>query len=335
MVGKIIVLTPVKNEAWILEKFLSITSLFADHIIIADQASGDESVALCKKFPKVTVIENIQQTYNEDDRQKLLINTARSMFPDDKRILMALDADEILAADSLQPAYWEVIKQLPEGTTIYFEKPDMLEGMEYCMRWRDNYFALGYVDDGASHHEAKKVHSKRVPSLIPEVRFNEHNIKFMHYAFTRPRAQSAKLRFYSVTENIYQTSRVHLRRKWYKCFFDIDNFVDSSKKERVPAEWTDGWLAKNIDVKNVGDVRISWHDYEVLKHFSHYGEQKFYLDNIWGVDWEYYRQQAIKNGVAGISEKSIKKQPLPHRVAGKIIDTAYDFYHKMRHSGRK
>ena len=36
---KIICLTPVKNEGWILERFLKCTSLWADYIIIADQSS--------------------------------------------------------------------------------------------------------------------------------------------------------------------------------------------------------------------------------------------------------------------------------------------------------
>ena len=41
---KLIVITPVKNESWILEKFLTFTSLWADYIIIADQNSTDNSI---------------------------------------------------------------------------------------------------------------------------------------------------------------------------------------------------------------------------------------------------------------------------------------------------
>ncbi|WP_260675883.1 MULTISPECIES: hypothetical protein [Nostocales] len=35
-IAKIVVMTPVKNEAWIVDRFLSVTSQFADYIIIAE-----------------------------------------------------------------------------------------------------------------------------------------------------------------------------------------------------------------------------------------------------------------------------------------------------------
>ena len=95
---KIVVLTPVRNEAWILRRFLAVSSAFADQIIVADQHSTDESRDICRGFPKVWLIENAATEYNEWARQKLLIEEARRRVPS-PRILLALDADEILAAD--------------------------------------------------------------------------------------------------------------------------------------------------------------------------------------------------------------------------------------------
>jgi glycosyltransferase involved in cell wall biosynthesis len=46
----IICLTPVKNEAWLLDRFLQATSLWADFIIIADQMSTDGSQEIAKKI---------------------------------------------------------------------------------------------------------------------------------------------------------------------------------------------------------------------------------------------------------------------------------------------
>jgi glycosyltransferase involved in cell wall biosynthesis len=62
---KIVVLTPIKNEEWILERFLSVTSQFADLIIIADQNSTDSSRNICQKYPKVKLIENKSDQYDE------------------------------------------------------------------------------------------------------------------------------------------------------------------------------------------------------------------------------------------------------------------------------
>jgi glycosyltransferase involved in cell wall biosynthesis len=106
MLPKIVVVTPVKNEAWILDRFLSVTSQFADQIVVADQESTDKSVAICRKYPKVTVIQNNSSEFNEADRQKLLINKARELVPEHK-IILALDADEILAANALKTTSWQ------------------------------------------------------------------------------------------------------------------------------------------------------------------------------------------------------------------------------------
>ena len=48
-----IVMTPVRNEAWVLRAFLETTSLWADYIIIADQMSTDDSREMAKEYPKV------------------------------------------------------------------------------------------------------------------------------------------------------------------------------------------------------------------------------------------------------------------------------------------
>jgi hypothetical protein len=107
----LICLTPIKDEAWILERFLKCASVWADHIIIADQGSKDESKEIACRFPKVTLVENNSKTYNERERQELLIREARKISG--PRILMTLDADEFLTADFLTSPEWETILQAP------------------------------------------------------------------------------------------------------------------------------------------------------------------------------------------------------------------------------
>src|ERR1041384_653068 len=76
----IICLTPVKNEAWILDRFIQCASVWADHIVIADQGSTDGSREIASKYRKVTLIDNSSPTYNESERQKTLLSAARR-FP--------------------------------------------------------------------------------------------------------------------------------------------------------------------------------------------------------------------------------------------------------------
>ena len=62
---KIICLTPVRNESWILEKFLKCASLWADIIIIADQESDDGSREIAKNFEKVKLVDNKSGYFSE------------------------------------------------------------------------------------------------------------------------------------------------------------------------------------------------------------------------------------------------------------------------------
>src|SRR2546425_10654486 len=95
---RVVVVTPVRNEAWILERFLSVTSRFADHIIVADQRSSDDSRAICSRYPKVTVIDNPTDEFNERDRQLLLLRQARALGPPPP-VILAPDARGRLAGD--------------------------------------------------------------------------------------------------------------------------------------------------------------------------------------------------------------------------------------------
>ncbi|MBQ5533121.1 MAG: glycosyltransferase family 2 protein, partial [Bacteroidales bacterium] len=60
----IIVMTPVRNEAWVLRAFLETTSLWADYIVVADQLSDDGSRELLSRYPKVVLIDNATPEFN-------------------------------------------------------------------------------------------------------------------------------------------------------------------------------------------------------------------------------------------------------------------------------
>src|SRR5437763_8235341 len=120
---QIIVLTPVRDEAWILKRFLECASLWADHIIIADQSSDDSARAVAHTFPKVTVIENPNHEFSEVARQRLLIEAARRL--PGPLLLMALDADEIMSANILDSTEWRTALQAQPGTVLCFSKVDL------------------------------------------------------------------------------------------------------------------------------------------------------------------------------------------------------------------
>src|SRR5690349_7454919 len=113
---QVICLTPVKDEAWILDRFLACASEWADRIIIADQGSTDGSREICSLYPKVTVIENPSKSFNEPQRRAMLIDEARKT-PGPK-LLIGLDADEMLSANWKDSAEWQAALRVPPGTIL-------------------------------------------------------------------------------------------------------------------------------------------------------------------------------------------------------------------------
>ena len=277
---KIIILTPVKNEDWILDIFLSTCSTFADAIIITDQGSTDSSLNIIGKYEKVILIENKNKDFNEDERQIQLIETARKLFPYDKRILIALDADEIMSANVLYSKEFDTIKNAEPGTNLYFEKPTFKDSIKKVIREKGDGFPLGYIDDGKPHYPSK-IHSSRLPKGSKRIIL--HELKVLHYGLIRPNAIAAKLRFYSCLENINRTKSLFQRRISYPQNLTI--LADEKLVEETEVNWLAGYIDKGIDVNDFATYDFFWHDYEVLSFFSTYGFKKFYNEDIWYFDW--------------------------------------------------
>jgi len=281
---KIIVLTPVKNEAWILDLFLKITSQFADHILLADQHSTDATLEIASKYAKVIVIENKNQAYDEAYRQQLLIEKARELFPTNKRIFIALDADEIISADGIQSQDWETIRSTPINTTLYFEKPDLYLSTDKTIRYETNFWPLGFVDDVSTNHEAQLIHSIRVPQSEQKVYLN--TIKFLHLAYLRPNIQRAKFRFYTVKENVAKVNPWYRRRKWYR---SPNHLVQHATVVETPTSWLNYTDGKLLDA--VKDTNETWHNLNILENLQKHGSVRFWFDDIWDIDWQKYQQQ--------------------------------------------
>jgi glycosyltransferase involved in cell wall biosynthesis len=316
---KIVVITPVKNEDWILDRFLAVTSQFADHIIIANQNSTDQSVAICKRYPKVTVIENKSEKFNEAERQILLIQTARNLVPEHK-ILLALDADEILAASATKTLGWQSMLKAKPGTVLCFEKPDLYLRPNQCIRY-DIPWPLGYVDDGVEH-QATQIHSIRIPMPDYAPRLYIHDVKILHYSGVRPAAaQAAKYRMYSVLENVLSTGFPLTRRGKY----DLQMIFTNLKWRASPSlsEWFVAWEEIGIDMHTIIDQKYAWQDFEVLRYFHKYGLRRFWIDDIWEFDWEACRLYAKSLGMNNIPDYEIKPPPRSMRA---IIRNLTDVY---------
>lgn len=281
----IVCLTPVRNEAWILPRFLACAELWADHIIIADQGSTDGSLEIARRHPKVTLIENPSRKFNEPERQKLLISEARKI-PGPK-ILFALDADEIFSADVLDSPEWKSALILSPGTILHVRWANILPGATRSSEF-DYDLPCGFVDDGSAHC-GEAIHSPRIPKPKGAPSFTFKQIRLLHY-------------------NLYDPLRLESKRRWYMCLekhlmpekrvihiIDQYNFVGFHARcatTPIPQKWMEGYELKGIDMKSVSRVYIAntdqpvyWYDHEVVDWMEAYGAKFFSKLPIWSTEW--------------------------------------------------
>lgn len=280
---KIIVLTPIKNEEWILDTFLKTTSCFADHILIANQNSDDNGMLIAKKYPKVDIIENNSTAFNEAERQTLLINTAREKYGENN-ILLAIDADEILAFSSLKSNEWENIRSSEAGTVLFFEKPTFYDGVKQVIRYEEQGgWPLGFIDDG-SKHKPEFIHSTRIPFTenSPTLFLNE--IKFLHCNLLSLSRQRAKMRYYCILESIANSKPWYHRLRMYHSSYNYAK-QEGDGLAPAPKKWTDGWIEQGIIFKNPKEEEFYWYDRESLKLLDQYTFRKFWLEDIWDIKW--------------------------------------------------
>jgi hypothetical protein len=276
---RVICLTPVLNEAWILERFLKCASLWADHIIIADQQSTDGSREIAKSFPKVTMLDNPAQKFNEPERQQMLIAEARKI--PGPRLLLALDADEFLTSTFLTSPEWQMILHAPAGTSISFQWPMVRkDGTEFNQFLLLKEVTVGFVDDG-TEHQGNVIHSTRVPKSPGGRTLHLKDIGLMHYCMMDHDRFDSRLRWYQCWELLNATKRPF---ELYR-FYHTDLFVPPNMITPVPPEWIQGYEQGGIDMTTVKGQGIYRWDKEVMQFFDEHGTEKFKRLAIWDTDW--------------------------------------------------
>lgn len=291
----IICLTPIKNEAWILDLFLKSASLWADHIIVADQISDDGSREIALKYPKVTLIENNCKSFNERERQAMLIAAARKIFG--KKIFVALDADEILTPDALSKDNWETIKNLKEGTVIKFEWLNIRPNKGYFWIAKER-MPFGFVDDGSDHVGAK-IHSPRVPVNEKSALFFPKEMKVLHFQYADWERMESKHRWYQCWEKINnpQKSCIEIYRQYHHMYS-----IRKNELKDIPENWRAEYMKHGIDMDSyVVESEYRW-DKNVFDLLQEYPRDFFNRIDIWKKNWEDFGEINVNNDLAKLKD---------------------------------
>ena len=267
----VICMTPTKNEEWIIERFIQAASLWADVIIIADQMSSDRTVEIAQRYSKVRVIYNESKEFNENERQKMLINEARKILG--KKLLVALDADEFLTGNFSDSPEWNKMLNAEPGTIFHMRWPFITQKYQTYWEAEEPYNIFAMLDDG-SQHIGSEMHSVRLP--IPEGGTNEYlnDIAIMHFQYTDWKRMESKHQWYQFYE------RVHYPEKSvFQIYRMYHHMYNKHHEYSVPVKWFERYQAENIDLNNHRTSDHYWWDAETAKYIEEYGADYFrYID---------------------------------------------------------
>jgi hypothetical protein len=276
---KLVCTTPIRNESKILDRFLKCAGLWADSIIISDQCSEDNSKEIAANHPKVILVENHEQEYNEKQVRQILIDEARKIVG--PKIIFAVDADEILTPDILQENTLGKFYSAVPGTVFMADFvnicPDMVNYWDGPLK-----LPLAFYDDGISRFEAEKIHTFRniCPENAPVVDVGLPVI--MHFQFTDWERMESKHRWYQCWEKINAPGSSSLRR--YRGYHHMYS-IKKNDLHKIPAEWVDSYKSYGIDISKISRDSFYYWDKKVIEYIKQYGTEYFSKEAIWGVDW--------------------------------------------------
>ena len=280
----LVVLTPIRNEAWVLPAFLKATSLWADYIIVADQMSTDGSRDIYSQFEKVIVVDNPREEMHQARTRQLLFNAAQKIEGD--KILFTLDADEFLSGDFIDTKGWQTILNSEPGDVFCFRWMNLIEdGTKYTSFVP--YYWAAHVNDNVmnGYFPDNHIHEWRLP--WPTKVNHEYiieDISFLHFARVNAVRQRNKEAFYQVS-TAYKDEKysgVRLFRH-YQTYHPIkEQEINSLPKDAYLYYEKMGLnLLDEIRMNDIGQYYID----EILKMFNAKGIRHFSKLDIWGYDF--------------------------------------------------
>ena len=320
----LIVMTPVRNEAWVLHAFLKATSLWADYIIIADQQSTDGSREIALSYPKVTLIDNNNPDFNEAERQKLLIDKAREIEGD--KILFGLDADEIFSANFQETEDWNKILTSKPGDVFWFKWAEIRPDKKTYWESEKIYYPWVFHDDGIEPHGnyVRNMHSMRIPYPIEEKQmYYVNDFRVLHLAYLSTTRVEAKRRFYKFVDwemnkrSIITLSRSYCQTKKTEKVYELHSFFLYSKEingfdifelidTRSTMHWFDNYIVDRLPLHKFEEIfKVDLWDKDFLKEYNlddkrtiFYRVIHYYLDKT-----QYFQ----KNILVSIIDKILRK----------------------------
>lgn len=271
--------TPIRNEQWIINSFLSAVRTWATDIIVAEQGSTDGTLETLRSTPGVDVVINDSAGYDENHRQKVLLDRARRI--PGNRILIGLDADEALSANVMDSDEWRQLETAEPGTVLRFRWVNLLPGLQQA--WiPPEPSAFGFIDDGSEHH-GKRIHSPRLPQPQGAPVIDLQEIVVLHFQYLVWDRMISKHRWYQAWESLKRSEMGPLQifRQYHHMFGSWGR----DEIHPVRPEWLEGYRRRGIDFERLQTEQVTWWDSEVLQMLQQYGPDRLRKIDIWDKNW--------------------------------------------------
>jgi len=284
---KLICITPFRDEQWMLHRFLSCALLWADMVILGDHNSTQpyEDILDQHDRSRIRVVPVEMEGFNESALRNPLLQAAREI--PGKKLLVFLDADEVLSANFLSSPELHTILTAAEGTYIYTDwfqlNNNMLSG--YNMPFD---LALIFMDDGISGYNMnRQFHGFRVPGDANEHIWNVinlHDINVVHYGPANLYREKLKKYWYQCQEWLLENRKTttQILRQYS---LDPITLSDRDDQQQLPPAYFSSYLEAGIDMSSIATPSYNWQEKQVLDSFSQYGPAHFDLLDIWHHNW--------------------------------------------------
>jgi hypothetical protein len=302
-----ICVTPVRNEAWIIERFLAAAKTWADHVVVADQQSNDGTLELLQATPGAEVVINESPAFDEAHRQKILLERARQF--EGRRVLIGLDADEALSANCRESKEWKQIADAEPGTILRFRWVNILPGFKEV--WiPPKYNAFGFVDNGCDFR-GWRIHSPRLPQPENAPVIDLDEIVVLHFQYVAWERMIAKHHWYQAWEHLK-----HQQKGSLEIFREYNHMYggwDKSEIHPLQPEWLEGYDRAGIDFRSLQSEPVTWWDREIVQMLREYGTERFRRIAIWDQDWNEMATHIRTNG-ADLSDPRSAWEKTVHRL---------------------
>ncbi len=276
---KTILLTPTKNEDWILAKTLPIFSNIADEIIVSDQNSEDNTLSILNQFKKIKIITNHRKYHSNEVRWELL-EEARKLYGSNN-LIICLDADEYIPSHLFFKNKKNIIKNKP-GTA--FQSP-------WVQLWRSvskyrsdtgvwnpktNFKPFMFLDNGISSYLDEVIindHTSRIPTKNI-LNIKTINIPVIHLQFANWERAQIKQIWYMCSELMRGSSATEINNKYINSIKE-----DGLKLTKVKKAWIKD-LNSDLSFKTYDNDEL-WYLKEIENMFKTKSPLFFKNLNIW------------------------------------------------------